>query len=124
MSRTSDPKTVTTSLKENLLRIGQLRYVAQVFSAQIELRRNTFPMEPPGVYSVSLPKVCCSNQTRYEARGMSVFHHTDKKRRRPSLTTDAEGRLSRGRALLVIAALSVLSWVVVIALFIALRAIV
>ena len=55
---------------------------------------------------------------------MSVFHHTDKKRRRPSLTTDAEGRLSRGRALLVIAALSVLSWVVVIALFIALRAIV
>jgi hypothetical protein len=53
---------------------------------------------------------------------MSVLHHMDKKRRRSSLTTDAEGRLSRGRALLVIGALSVLSWVLLIALFMALRA--
>ena len=55
---------------------------------------------------------------------MSVLHQTDKNRRRQRLTTDAEGRLPRGRALLVIAALSVLSWAVLIALFMALRAIV
>jgi hypothetical protein len=52
---------------------------------------------------------------------MSVLHHIGKKRRR--LTTDAEGRLSRGRALLIIAALSVLSWAILIALFMALRAV-
>jgi hypothetical protein len=57
-------------------------------------------------------------------KGMSVLHQTDKNRRRQRLTTDAEGRLPRGRALLVIAALSVLSWAVLIALFMALRAIV
>src|SRR5260370_35137450 len=121
VSRTSRTKTVTTSLKENLLLIGQLRYVPRSSVPRSSYSRNPFPMEPLGVYSVLLPKACCSNQTRYEARGMSVFHHTDKKRRRPSLTTDAEGRLSRGRALLVIAALSALSWVVVIGLFMALR---
>jgi hypothetical protein len=55
---------------------------------------------------------------------MSVFHHTDKKRRRLRLTTDAEGRLPRGRALLIIGLLSALTWVVLIALFMALRAIV
>jgi hypothetical protein len=55
---------------------------------------------------------------------MSVLHQTDKNRRRQRLTTDAEGRLPRGRALLVIAALSVLSWAVLIALFMALWAIV
>jgi hypothetical protein len=57
-------------------------------------------------------------------KGMSVLHQTDKNRRRQRLTTDAEGRLPRGRALLVIAALSVLSWAVLIALFMALWAIV
>jgi hypothetical protein len=51
---------------------------------------------------------------------MSVFDHTDKKRRR--LTTDAEGRLPRGRSLLIIGVLSALSWLVLIALFMALRA--
>jgi hypothetical protein len=55
---------------------------------------------------------------------MSVFHHTDKKRRRLGSITDAEGRLPRGRALLIIGVLSALSWVLLIALFIALRAIV
>jgi hypothetical protein len=45
---------------------------------------------------------------------MSVLYRTDRKRQRPRLTTDAEGRLPRGRALLVIAALSALSWVVLI----------
>jgi hypothetical protein len=55
---------------------------------------------------------------------MPVLYRTDKKRRRPRLTTDADGRLPRGRALLIIGALSVLSWLVVIALFMALRAIV
>jgi hypothetical protein len=52
---------------------------------------------------------------------MSVLYRTDRKRQRPRLTTDAEGRLPRGRALLVIAALSALSWVVLIALFMAIR---
>ena len=122
VSRTSGPKTVTTSLKENLLLIGQLRYVPRSSVPRSSYSRNPFPMEPLGVYSVLLPKACCSNQTRYEARGMSVFHHTDKKRRR--LTTNAEGRLPPGLALLVIGGLSALSWVVLIALFMALRAIV
>jgi hypothetical protein len=53
---------------------------------------------------------------------MSVLHHTGKKARRLRLVTDAEARLPRGRALLVIAALSALSWLVLIALFMALRA--
>jgi hypothetical protein len=55
---------------------------------------------------------------------MSVFHHTDKKRRRLRLIAEADGRLPRGRSLLVIGALSVLSWAVLIALFVALWAIV
>jgi hypothetical protein len=55
---------------------------------------------------------------------MAVLHHTDRKRQRPRLTTDADGRLPRGRALLIVAALSLLSWAVLIALFMALRAIV
>jgi hypothetical protein len=53
---------------------------------------------------------------------MSIFHDTDKKRRRLRLTTDAEGRLPRGRSLLIIGVLSALSWGVLIALFIGLRA--
>jgi hypothetical protein len=56
-------------------------------------------------------------------QGMYVLDETDKKRPKLGPATDAEGRLPRGRALLVIAALSVLSWAVVIALFMALRAI-
>jgi hypothetical protein len=54
---------------------------------------------------------------------MSVLYRTDRKRQRPRLTTDAEGRLPRGRALLIIAALSVLSWAILIALLMALRAV-
>src|SRR5260370_29200784 len=40
-----------------------------------------------------------------------------------TIIPDADGRLPRGRSLLIIAVLSALSWVVVIALFLALRAI-
>jgi len=57
-------------------------------------------------------------------KGMSVLHHTDKERLRQRLPTNAEGRLPPGLSLLVIGALSALSWGVLIALFIALRAIV
>jgi len=53
---------------------------------------------------------------------MSVLHHTDKKLRR--LRIDAEGRFPGGLSLLVIGALSALSWAVLIALFMALRPIV
>jgi hypothetical protein len=53
---------------------------------------------------------------------MSVLHHTDQNRRRLGPTTEPEVRLSRGWALLIIGALSVLSWLVLIALFMALRA--
>ena len=54
-------------------------------------------------------------------KGMSVLHHIDEKRLRQRLPTNAKGP---GLALLVIGALSALSWGVLIALFIALRAIV
>ena len=57
-------------------------------------------------------------------KGMSVRYHIDKKRQRQRLSTNAEGRLPRGHSLLVIGGLSALSWVVLIALFVALRAIV
>ena len=77
-------------------------------------------MEPLWVYSASPPQALLSE--RGMRQGMSVFHHTDKKRRRLRLTTDAEGRLPRGRSLLIIGVLSALSWLVLIALFIALRA--
>jgi hypothetical protein len=53
---------------------------------------------------------------------MSVLYRTDRKRQRPRLTTDADGRLPRGRSLLIIGVLSALSWVLLIALFMALRA--
>jgi hypothetical protein len=56
-------------------------------------------------------------------KGMSVLHHTEKKRRRLTPTTDAIGRLPRGRSLLIIGVLSALSWAVLIGLFMALRAI-
>jgi hypothetical protein len=55
---------------------------------------------------------------------MSVLHHTDEKHRRLRLTTEANGRLPPGLSLLVIGALSALSWGVLIALFMALRTIV
>jgi hypothetical protein len=64
---------------------------------------------------------------RHEFAGeatMSSFHPANERRATLKRTTDVEERLPRGRALLVIAALSVLSWVVLIALFMALRAIV
>ena len=63
---------------------------------------------------------------RHEFAGgamMASFQPADERRARPKWTRDAEERLPRGRALLVIAALSVLSWMVLIALFMALRAI-
>ena len=53
---------------------------------------------------------------------MSILHHTDKKPLRQRLPTNVEERLPRGRALLTIGALSVLSWAALIALFMALRA--
>jgi len=46
---------------------------------------------------------------------MSVVHHTDEKRRALRRTPDAEGRLPPGVSLLVIGALSALSWAVLIA---------
>ena len=55
---------------------------------------------------------------------MLGFQPANEWRARLQRTTDVEERLPRGRALLVIAAVSVLSWVVLIALFMALRAIV
>jgi hypothetical protein len=64
---------------------------------------------------------------RHEFAGeatMSSFHPANERRARLKRTTDAEGRLPPGPALLVIGALSALSWVVLIALFMALRAIV
>ena len=54
---------------------------------------------------------------------MSVLRPTDQTGRSSRPATDAEGRLPRGRALLIIAALSGLSWAVLIALFMALRAV-
>jgi hypothetical protein len=54
-------------------------------------------------------------------KGMSVLHHIDKKRLRQRLPTNAKGP---GLALLVIGGLSAFSWVVLIALFMALGVIV
>ncbi len=55
---------------------------------------------------------------------MSSFHPANERGATLQRTTGAEGRLPPGRALLVIGALSALSWAVLIALFMALRAIV
>jgi len=55
---------------------------------------------------------------------MASFHSTDERRARLKRTTDAEVRLPRGLSLLVIGALSALSWGVLIGLFMALQAIV
>jgi hypothetical protein len=64
---------------------------------------------------------------RHEFAGeatMTSFDSAKERRARLRSTTDVERRLPRGRALLVMAALSALSWVLLIALFMALRAIV
>jgi len=64
---------------------------------------------------------------RHEFAGeamMSSFHPANERGATLQRTTGAEGRLPPGRALLVIGALSALSWAVLIALFMALRAIV
>ena len=64
---------------------------------------------------------------RHELAGevtMASFQPANERHVRLKRTTDTERRLPRGRALLVIAALSVLSWMVLIGLFMALRAIV
>jgi hypothetical protein len=64
---------------------------------------------------------------RHEFAGeamMASFQPADERHARAKRTTDAEERLPRGRALLVIGVLSALSWVLLIALFMALRAIV
>ena len=53
---------------------------------------------------------------------MTSFHDAGPRPRTLIPTTDAEGRLPRGRAMLVIAGLSALSWVVLVAIVIALRA--
>jgi hypothetical protein len=55
---------------------------------------------------------------------MASFDAAKERRARLRSTTDVERRLPRGRALLMIGVLSALSWLVLIALFMALRAIV
>ena len=47
---------------------------------------------------------------------MSSFHRVGQRRARPGLPTETEGRLPLGQSLVVIAGLSVLSWVVLIAI--------
>jgi hypothetical protein len=62
---------------------------------------------------------------RHEFAGeatMSSFDSAKERRTRLGSTTDVERRLPRGRALLMIGVLSALSWLVLIALFMALRA--
>jgi hypothetical protein len=62
---------------------------------------------------------------RHEFAGeaaMASFQPADERSVRPKRTTDAEERLPRRRALLMIGVLSALSWLVLIALFMALRA--
>ncbi len=47
---------------------------------------------------------------------MSSFHRVDQRRPRPGQPTEAEGRLPLAQSVAVIAGLSVLSWVVLIAI--------
>jgi hypothetical protein len=64
---------------------------------------------------------------RHEFAGeatMASFQPANERSARPKRATDAEERLPRGRALLIIGVLSALSWVLLIALFMTLRAIV
>ena len=53
---------------------------------------------------------------------MSSFHGVDQRRARPRLPTETEDRLSVGQSVVVIAGLSVISWAVLIAIIMALRA--
>jgi hypothetical protein len=64
---------------------------------------------------------------RHEFAGeatMASFDSAKDRRARLRSATDVERRLPRGRALLMIGVLSALSWVLLVALFVALRAIV
>ena len=54
---------------------------------------------------------------------MSTFHRVDQRRTRLGPPTDTEVRLPRGQAVVVIAGLSALSWAVVIAIVVAIRAV-
>jgi hypothetical protein len=54
---------------------------------------------------------------------MSTRHDADERRARVGRPVETEKRLSAGQAVVVIAALSVLSWVVLIAIVIGLRAV-
>jgi hypothetical protein len=54
---------------------------------------------------------------------MSTRHDADERRARVGRPTETEKRLSAGQAVVVIAALSVLSWAVLIAIVIGLRAV-
>jgi hypothetical protein len=54
---------------------------------------------------------------------MSTRHDPDERRARVGRPTETEKRLSAGQAVVVIAALSVLSWAVLIAIVIGLRAV-
>jgi hypothetical protein len=47
---------------------------------------------------------------------MSSFHRVDQRRPRPDLPTETEGRLPLAQSVAVIAGLSVLAWVVLIAI--------
>ena len=47
---------------------------------------------------------------------MSSFHRDEQRRARPALPTETEGRLPLAQSVAVIAGLSVLSWVVLIAI--------
>jgi hypothetical protein len=55
---------------------------------------------------------------------MSTFHRVDERRAKLRPPTETVSRLPLGQSLVVIAGLSALSWAVLIALFMALRAIV
>jgi hypothetical protein len=53
---------------------------------------------------------------------MSIFHRLDERRARLVPPTEAENRLTLGQSAVVIAGLSALSWAVLIAIVLALRA--
>jgi hypothetical protein len=53
---------------------------------------------------------------------MFGINHAEESRRRLKLRTGSKSRLARGRAIVVICVLSLLSWAVLIAVIIALRA--
>ena len=53
---------------------------------------------------------------------MSIFHRVDERRATPVAPTETEKRLTLGHAAVVIAGFSALSWAVLIAVVLALRA--